>query len=302
MADISYWFDELQKEVDGFQQQVSKLKSLIESSNMKALEMAIKDCEAKVVRLKEIKKSFGLEVRLIRDRTQRTTYEAQAAVYEDRFAGLNKEFEAARTTVNKKSLLKESATTFGSTEGKDNDTLLGDAHKVQDLTFESLARTRAMIEASKEVGAATVETLKGQREQIKEIEEEVDKIDSNLMRAELLVRNFTRRMATDRIIQAFTAFNIVVMVSLILYVAISGKALSTASGKSGGVGPGADSPTLSPTFMPTLFNSSRPSFAPSFRPTLDPTSAAPFATALPSAPPTVAPTQDPSQPPTAAPI
>ncbi|RYY83308.1 hypothetical protein EON63_11520 [archaeon] len=51
---------------------------------------------------------------------------------------------------------------------------------------------------------------------------QVDNIASNLVRAEMLVRNFTRRMASDRIIQAFFAINIVVMLSLVLYVAISG--------------------------------------------------------------------------------
>lgn len=50
----------------------------------------------------------------------------------------------------------------------------------------------------------------------------MDNIASNLVRAEMLVRNFTRRMATDRIIQAFFAINIVVMLGLVLYVAISG--------------------------------------------------------------------------------
>ena len=44
--------------------------------------------------------------------------------------------------------------------GKNNDELLDGANRIQDLTFDSLGRTRGMIEASKEVGAATIEGIK----------------------------------------------------------------------------------------------------------------------------------------------
>jgi hypothetical protein len=44
--------------------------------------------------------------------------------------------------------------------GKNNDELLDGANKIQDLTLDSLGRTRGMIEASKEVGAATIEGRK----------------------------------------------------------------------------------------------------------------------------------------------
>jgi hypothetical protein len=113
-----------------------------------------------------------------------------------------------------------------------------------------------MIQASKEVGTATVEQLKGQREQIIEIEREVDQMDSNLVRAEKLVFNFTRRMATDRIIQVFATINVVVLLGLILYVAGSGRSLSNIGKTGGSSGPDVSSaptrtPTRTPTFSPT---------------------------------------------------
>lgn len=58
-----------------------------------------------------------------------------------------------------------------------------------------------MIEESKTVGQATVEQLRGQKEQITDIQKDIDTMDSNISRAERLIYNFTRRMATDRIIQ-----------------------------------------------------------------------------------------------------
>lgn len=41
--------------------------------------------------------------------------------------------------------------------GKDNDDLLDGANRIQDMTLESLARTRLMIASSNEVGTSTVE-------------------------------------------------------------------------------------------------------------------------------------------------
>jgi len=113
-----------------------------------------------------------------------------------------------------------------SLEGKTNEDLLTGASQLQDKTFESLTRTKQMIEASKEVGAATIEELRRQRDQMIDIEKEVDQIDTNLIRAGRLITNFSRRMATDRIIQGFSCINILVLLGLILYVAITKKSLS----------------------------------------------------------------------------
>ena len=105
--------------------------------------------------------------------------------------------------------------------GQEN--ILIKASQLQDKTFESLTRTKQMIEASKEVGAATIEELRRQRDQMIDIEKEVDQIDTNLIRAGRLITNFSRRMATDRIIQGFSCINILVLLGLILYVAITKK-------------------------------------------------------------------------------
>lgn len=43
--------------------------------------------------------------------------------------------------------------------GKDNDDLLDGANRIQDMTLESLARTRMMIASSNEVGTSTVEGI-----------------------------------------------------------------------------------------------------------------------------------------------
>ena len=149
----------------------------------------------------------------------------------------------SRSLVNKKDLMAGASTYGGnsnyvpkkeeSLEGKTNEDLLTGASKIQDQTMESLTRTKQMIEASKEVGSATIEELRRQRDQMIDIEKEVDQIDTNLIRAGRLITNFSRRMATDRIIQGFSCINILVMLGLILYVAITKKSLSASSNSNG---------------------------------------------------------------------
>jgi hypothetical protein len=255
-SDLNYWYDEYAKEEQQFKGLVEKLKNIATSSNIKAIENAAKECEVKSLRVKEVKKSFGLELKLIRDRAIRKDYEEKCNAIDEDFDIQFKEFTRLKSSNQRQDLFSTSNTTSTtnpySTEGKNNDQLLNEAHRIQDLTFESLTRTKNMIEASKEIGSATVEQLRTQRDQIIEIEKEVDALDSNLVRAEKLIVNFTRRMATDRIIQLFTAINIVVLLGLILYVVISGRSLSASSKSSGGLGPGATSrPSISPTMAPT---------------------------------------------------
>lgn len=258
MTDIKYWADEYQRETEEFKVVVDKLKALVESSNLKAMDSANKDCDGKSNRVKEVQKSFWIEYKLIRDKAIKAEFEERGHGIDDLYKTVMNDWKRCKFPAEKGGLFDGKVGAGAgvesnpyTTEGKNNDSLLNEAHKIQDLTFESLSRTKNMIEASKEVGAATIEQLRGQREQIVEIEKEVDLMDSNLVRAEKLIGNFTRRMATDRLIQFFAAANIVVLLGLILYVAISGKSLSmSSSGGGSGAGPSTPKPSMKPTASP----------------------------------------------------
>ena len=54
-----------------------------------------------------------------------------------------------------------------------------------------------------QVGAETAAKLKGQTEQLKNVDQDIMKVKSNLKRADLLLRAFMRRMATDKIFMVF---------------------------------------------------------------------------------------------------
>ena len=80
-----------------------------------------------------------------------------------------------------------------------------------------------MIADSKEVGAATLEELERQRAVITNIEMETDRIDDNLARAEVLLKQFGKRMASDHFIQCFAVINCLLLLAVILYAIIKNK-------------------------------------------------------------------------------
>ena len=209
-----------------------------------------------MAQIKKAKKFFGLELRLVKDRAQRSHFDEMSKAYDVRVQTASKTAAGLKESMLKKTLFDgkqggSSNINPYETAGKSNDELLAGTNKVQDMTFESLARTRNMVEASKEVGTSTLEEMARQREQISDIDREVTAIDSKLNRAEKMVINFTRRIDSDRLIQFCAAINIVIMVGLCLYVGITGKKLSGGNGGGGGGGGGPTNTTM-PSFRPTF--------------------------------------------------
>ncbi len=253
------WKDEYLSLVEKLSLLVSVCKELVKNESGGA-DNKLKEAHEHVSRLKDIKKNFNLELRLIKDRNEKKSYEADASLLDSRVSALVKELRSIQEQQSRTSLLGNNSSSNGNvgfigrdTKGKGNDELLVGANSIQDKTFESLNRTTAMIAESQELGQTTIENLNDQARQISDIDAEINIIDSNLKRAEKLITNFSRRMATDKIIQAFAALNIVVMIVLIAYVLISGKSLSSIGSVVGdeSAGPSTTAqPTVSPTFAP----------------------------------------------------
>merc|ERR1712029_932718 len=95
---------------------------------------------------------------------------------------------------------------------------------LQDKTQDALGNTRNMIAASKEVGVATLEELQRQREVIQNIDKEADRMGDNLARAEALVKQFGKRMASDRFIQCFSLLNCLLLVGVVIWAILRNRA------------------------------------------------------------------------------
>ncbi len=257
MSEISFWLDEYQRETGALTSAVDHLQSLPEKIDPRVATKAVNECETKVNRLKEVKKAYNLEIRLVRDRNMKQETENKFREIDERVCDLIKRYNEAKGRFNKATLMQGSKNIYD-VEGKSGDELLAGARVIQDKTFESLGRTRNLIEESKAVGSATLEQLRSQREQMNEIEKEIDVMDSNLARAEKLIVSFTKRMATDKIIQGFAAVNICVLLGLIIYVAVTGKSLTIDQTDDGVPSLGAQ-----PTFAPSPFPTFAPTAAPS---------------------------------------
>lgn len=222
------WDEEYSCQVDALEALVDKIKHSPGSGHEKDAILA--DIVKVTEKIKNVKKSFGLELKMIKDRNIKSDYEVKARGYEGKVSSLLQQLEGIKSQYQSIELMsKTNQNQKGgrhSTEGKGNDDLLQEASKIQDDTMSSLSRTKGMIEASKEIGNATLEILQKQREQIAEIDHEITSIDSNMKRARILVKNFSRRMAGDRIIQIFTALNIVMLIVVVIYVIVSGRTLA----------------------------------------------------------------------------
>jgi novel plant SNARE len=236
-TDIQYWDDTLTEEIDviqGLVEDIPKIPSGMEKT------AAIERCKAKVRSAAGTKRSFKMEIRLVQDVGQRRKYEGRLAQLDQQLKTLQADCKAMESESARGELFVEADEQFaaGNLNGnngmdgvKAGDNMLKEAHGLQDKTQDSLANTKTMIADSKEVGAATLEELERQRQVIQNIEKETDRIDDNLARAEALLKQFGKRMASDHFIQCFALINCLLLVGVVLYAVIKGKNLNPTANK-----------------------------------------------------------------------
>lgn len=174
MADIEYWRANYSDNIDELEQLVSPLKSGVMAESLRTDERTelIQSAEDKLKRVAQVKKSFSLEMRMLRDRTARADYERTMEALDKRVAELESEVRNAKAEGDRERLLAGGGSDGGARgkgEGKTNDDYLKAAHGIQDKTVASVDHTLQMIEQSRDVGQATLEELQRQREQIDEV-------------------------------------------------------------------------------------------------------------------------------------
>jgi hypothetical protein len=163
-------------------------------------------------------------MRLLREKEIKGTYERELKELEMRCEKLGQEIGWAQEKGCRRKLL---ASPTRCDEFKGNDGYLDGASKIQDQTKDALSRTMNLVEASKEVGESTLNELEHQQEQIKDISADILIIEDNLSRADKLIRNFTKRMMTDKLIMCFAFLNMCGLIGIIVYCVVTGKGLGT---------------------------------------------------------------------------
>lgn len=220
MADVQYWDDTLNDEVQSIRQLLQSADKLSDRDKASALDRA----EKKLRAAQGTKKSYKMETRLVADPRQRRMYENKLSQLSDELGTCANDLKALKEGMQRGELFVGARGTSSGREGNNEmtgeeagDMMLNDMNGIQDKTKSSLQNTKNMVAASKHVGEATMEELLRQREQIRTIDEEAMRIEDNLNRADKLIKTFGKRMATDRMIQCFACINVILLVGVVVY-------------------------------------------------------------------------------------
>mmetsp|Transcript_4888 Transcript_4888/g.10789 ORF Transcript_4888/g.10789 Transcript_4888/m.10789 type:complete len:261 (-) Transcript_4888:100-882(-) len=221
MADVQYWDDTLTDEVQSIRQLLNTAEGKSNMDKASALDRA----EKKLRAANGTKKSYKMETRLVADPNQKRMYENKLSRLSEELSSCANDLKAMKGGMQRGELFvgargksSRGGGEYGEMSGEEaGDSMLSDMNNIQDKTKNSLANTKHMVAASKEVGEATMEELLRQREQIRNVDNEAMRIEDNLQRADKLIKTFGKRMATDRFIQCFACINILLLVGVVIY-------------------------------------------------------------------------------------
>lgn len=233
-ADIQYWDDVLSSEIDQIQSLMDAIPSMVDDDEKAD---SLMEVERKLKGANGTKKSLKMETRLVTDIKQRRQYEQRLLRLDEDLSHLNADLQALKQDIERDKLFRgrdgdDDSAEFDEADGqKAGDNMLGEAHRIQDMTQDSLQVTKQLVAESKEVGMSTLEELRRQRETLTRIDQQIDRVDGALGTAEKLVKHFSKRMASDRFIQCFAMINVLLLVGVILYTVLKGGSLTIGRGK-----------------------------------------------------------------------
>jgi len=231
MADIQYWDDVLSTEIDQIQSIMDAIPSMSDEDEKAD---ALMEVERKLKGANGTKKSLKMETRLVTDIRQRRQYEHRLQRLDEDLSHLNADLQALKQDVERGRLFHgrgngDSDEFVEEDALKAGDNMLGEAGRIQNQTQESLHVTKQLVAESKEVGMSTLEELRRQRETLTRIDQQADRIEGALDVAEKLIKQFSKRMASDRFIQCFAFVNVMLLVGVVVYVVVKGGSLTGGS-------------------------------------------------------------------------
>lgn len=224
MADVQYWRDSIISEIEEIRAISSSIPNQVDDLQRTA---AIDKAEKKIRNAKGNCRSLKAEIRIIPDPDESNRYKKELANYEQTLSQLTNDMQGFKTDESRNRLFLGADTNGVTTPEqadptKAGDSLLDGAEQIQDKTQVALSNTVNMIVESKATGMLTLEELERQRNQINNIDDNVVRLEDNLNRADKLIKTFGKRMATDKLIQAFACINIVLIVGVVVYSIVKG--------------------------------------------------------------------------------
>ncbi|KAJ3329819.1 hypothetical protein HDU76_007087 [Blyttiomyces sp. JEL0837] len=209
MSEIEEFDEQMQDLLQGIQQVLDR-----EIPRLKGTERTEK-CSYlrnRLTRAKQVHRSLLVEIRdLPEDKVQE--WEAKVKQYETTIGKLLQDVEWAETSAKGEEVKKKQVDDMTAKE------ITTQAIQIQQQTQESTTRAKRIVEQTIEIGTAVNDELKKQGEQIHNIADGVDQVESNLKRADKQLRVFMRRMATDKIFLVFIFLTVIgIVIAIALYI------------------------------------------------------------------------------------
>eukprot|EP00327_Prymnesium_parvum_P003631 CAMPEP_0182844862 /NCGR_PEP_ID=MMETSP0006_2-20121128/27002_1 /TAXON_ID=97485 /ORGANISM="Prymnesium parvum, Strain Texoma1" /LENGTH=242 /DNA_ID=CAMNT_0024974859 /DNA_START=509 /DNA_END=1237 /DNA_ORIENTATION=+ len=204
--EITYYDDELTEIIRTLEEGVDGLARKRPAAKAEA----VREMEERLKRAKQVLHSFKVEMREL-PRDQLHVFDQKHKEHTARLQALTGDLQIAKGDVDRHNLGVRSIEEMTAGE------ILEVASKTQDQSLASVNRMKQRIEESRQVGTETAETLRGQTEQLKNIDVDIMKVKTNLNRADVLIRAFVRKMMTDKIIVVLVCLIFLGVVGIIIY-------------------------------------------------------------------------------------
>ena len=218
MSDITYCDEDLKEHVDELAAAVQSLSQL--KGDDRAAKMS--ECDDLVRRIKELKKGFNLELQQLPKGGQKREYQTKLKGYDAKVQNAKDNLQWARSQGDRDELLGgRRAPKAADPNAMNSDQMLNALKGVNTKIDHSLDRTLAEAKAALDTGKETAHALEEQGEQIEQIAQDAKEIRDHLRTADVLIKNFAKRMATDRVIQCFLFLVTIAIVVIIIYATLN---------------------------------------------------------------------------------
>ena len=218
MSDITYCDEDLKEHVDELAAAVQSLSQL--KGDDRAAKMS--ECDDLVRRIKELKKGFNLELQQLPKGGQKREYQTKLKGYDAKVQNAKDNLQWARSQGDRDELLGgRRAPKAADPNAMNSDQMLNALKGVNTKIDHSLDRTLAEAKAALDTGKETAHALEEQGEQIEQIAQDAKEIRDHLRTADVLIKNFAKRMATDRVIQCFLFLVTIAIVVIIIFATLN---------------------------------------------------------------------------------
>ena len=183
-------------QMKGLTEKIGELLDKLNKSKRKELDL--QDVAQRIKEFQIALDSAAIELRHIGNHPDKTELKQMLREHKAVLKELRIRYEEKKGAIVKDELLGDHSEETDRLETAEG--LMEHGLNTQAQSAESLQRTLATIERTKEVGTDTVLKLETNTKQIQNMYDELEQIESSLARATKIIRRIGRKMATDRYI------------------------------------------------------------------------------------------------------